>query len=418
MSLKSLVDLYRCCKQPPVEEGCFSATVGFGDVRGLIGALYESMAANFELLLVDGEDVEEALPQHGGIVEFRLRLPASSAKTFHHNLSALLAADIDISHGCVPEEFYLLEEDYYTGDPSPPPLVAALGKVCRFISGLAKLAHYHDQKSARGSLRLVFVQPGASHVLRPVEVDTRVSSQVLQVCSALDTKVVDQLSDPNAVHDAHYPAMVGVFGSCLANFLSGLSPEASFLFLVERWQEFLEEYHRDLGTFLSGFAFHKAKTEVAEAEIKIATEFSKVISDITGKLLGIPISLAAVIAMCRPAASLMERVLLLLVLGLASVILLKTVSNQRRQFFRIAHAKSLVLSSIQGRAGTYPSELAAAVQQIVSNLRADEDGLRSTLNLFRVLSWLPIVAGIIVLVWIYRELLSDVIVFTLGAIPI
>lgn len=174
--------------------------------------------------------------------------------------------------------------------------------------------------------------------------------------------------------------------------------------MVTHWKNFVAEYHRDLGTYLSGFAFHKAKTEVAEAQLKIADEFSKVLTDITGKLLGIPVTLAVALAIPR-ADSLLERCLLLIGILIGSVIMHQTVANQQRQFRRIVNAKNLVIGAIEGKKNTYPSDLVKEIEKLNTDLDADEKGLWRCLKFFKALSWLPLLISVGVLAYVYWDTL-------------
>lgn len=156
--------------------------------------------------------------------------------------------------------------------------------------------------------------------------------------------------------------------------------------------EFAAIFVKNLDTYLSGFAFHKAKREVAEAELKIADEFSKIIIDITGKLLGIPISLAAAIAITK-STSAFECLIIVAGLGLATLIFSGTVGNQQRQLKRIIHAKNVVFNALEGKQEIYPAELKSAISEMKSGLDNNESKLRWLLWLFRCLSWAPFIVG-------------------------
>jgi len=350
MSLASIVQLYRTCDRPPLEGAYFACSADYSTTKHLVEKIRHEKTARFDDLSVDGVDIfDDDLPEHGTQVNFRLVLPAGSASKFHNNLSCFLADTPQISRGELPRNYYLVEENYYSEDQETPQKVDVLGRICRLIVGLSELAHYHDGKLNSGCHRLVFIQPAKGPGIKPMELETNVSMAVIDAAMELDPKLVEDLSNSSATNDPHHSAKVGVFGTCLATFIASRpSSEDGFTFLVKHWKNFIAEYHRDLGTYLSGFAFHKAKTEVAEAQLKIADEFSKVLTDITGKLLGIPVTLAVALAIPR-ADSILERCLLLIGILIGSVIMHQTVANQQRQFRRIVNAKNLVIGAIEGK---------------------------------------------------------------------
>ncbi len=406
MSLEPIVELYRACGRPPLDGAHFACATDFPLVQGIVRRVQDESRARFDDLDVDGVDVlDEELPTLGEQIDFRLRLPTGSSAAFHQSLETLLDVERRISRGEIPADYYLIEEDYYSGDQICPVPIDSLRRICRLILGLSKLAHYHDEKPSSGYLRLVFLQPGKGADSKPVELETRVTMPVIRASEELEPRLVEELSESTAANDPHHSAKVGVFGTSLATFVGNRPTGDAFEYLITHWQKFVKEYQRDLSTYLSGFAFHKAKTEVAEAELKIAGEFSKVLSDITGKLLSIPISVAAVIAIPK-AETLIERLLLLLGFFVASLIISRTVANQARQFHRVNDAKNLVLGAIEGRKNSYPKELVEAIDKLTIGLNSDEDGLRNSLRVFAVLSWLPLVIALCVLGYVYWDSLA------------
>ena len=414
MSIEPIVELYRACGRPPLEGVHFACEASYAQVKTLVHRIKDDDVARFDDLFVDGIDVvygDDELPEHGETIKFRLRLPTDSSSTFHKNLEKLLNVESRISHGEMPFNYYLIDEDYYSGDPERPEHIESLDRVCQLIKGLSGLAHYHDEKPSNGYLRLVFIQSANGAIIKPVELETRITMSVIEAAVSLEPRLVVELSESCAANDPHFSAKVGVLGASLATFVSNRAAGGAFDFLVTHWHEFVAEYQRDLSTYLSGFAFHKAKTEVAEAELKIAGEFSKVLNDISGKLLSIPVSVAAIIAIPK-ASNLCEHLLLLLGIIVASYIIWRTIDNQKRQFNRIEHAKELVLCAIEGKKESYPQELATAVDNLTTDLRNDAKALRDNLAFFSVLSWLPLFIATIFLSYIYW---ADIVAFLLAA---
>jgi hypothetical protein len=409
MSLCSVVALYRACNKPPVEDGEFECRMEFAPIREYVLRVMESRSADFERLEVDGVDYlyDEALPEKGHQIVFCLRVATSSSATFHANLERLLETDPQISRGHVPADFYLVAEDFYSKDTDVHTEVRALHNVCRLIKGLAELAHYHDGRTSTRHLNLVFIQPSEVSRAAPVVLETRVTTELLEGAHELDPHLVETLARASASVDPHYSAKVGVFATSLATFVGARASVSSpFTHLVVDWKEFVETYHRDLGTYLSGFAFHKAKREVAEAELKIAGELSKLLSEITGQLLSIPVSFAVVLTIPR-AETLLERLVLFVGVLIASVVVYKVIGNQRRQLERIVHAKNLVLGAINGKKEMYPKDLIASIEAMTGNLLKNERSLDNSLNLFAWLSLLPVVTAGVTLGFLYFDDLRD-----------
>ena len=281
----------------------------------------------------------------------------------------------------------------------------------RLIQGLARLAYYRDE--AADGYNLVFLQPEGEAMPRPVELRTRVSAEMLGEAPMVETQLVDELVNAEAEHDSHYSARVGVFGTALAQFVSGYPPERAFKRLVQDWDVFTRAYQQDLATYLSGFAFHKARREVSSAELDIASRLSAVITDIAGKILSVPVSMVAVVALVKT-PGLAGRLLLLVGVGMASLLLAGGVRNQQALLERVAHAKALTLDAIRGRREGFPDELREEVEQMTARLDGDERRLRRWLRSFYWLSLLPFAAALVVMVWLYWEPLGSVVQWVAG----
>ncbi|MDP1097763.1 hypothetical protein Q6288_27140, partial [Klebsiella quasipneumoniae] len=73
----------------------------------------------------------------------------------------------------------------------------------------------------------------------------------------------------------------------------------NFQQLIEHWTDFRLAYDNNLSVYLSGFNFHKARKDVAAAELDFSEKTSKTISDLTAKILAIPLSLLAAIGIWK-----------------------------------------------------------------------------------------------------------------------
>lgn len=405
MLLAPLVELYRLAGRPKISDRRFSGEVPVIAAAEFVRAIRDQDKGLFEDILVDGEEVneDEDFPSAGTTLEFDVRLPGGSAATFHDNLIDFAANAPQVSRGDLPDDFYLVEEDYHRGDRDVPEGVRTLETVCRLISSLERLAHYRGQKTEHGHLNLVFVQPVGEAPGHPVVIETYVNQDIILKGGRLDPELAVSLASADPAADPHYTERMGVFGVALAEFIKNKPagiPE--FSYLVEHWAEFVEAFHNNLGTYLSGFAFHKAKREVAEAEFEIAAQFSKVISDIGGKLFSIPVSLVAVAAIPKAGGVLASSIIVFGLL-LAAVIVSGAVENQRRHFQRVKHAKDVVLGALKGKESEYPDDLKESIQKMASELNTNEKALGHWLLSFQIASWIPVWIAVLVHSFVYSD---------------
>lgn len=402
MAIASLVQLFRLVGKPSLTRGVFAGSVNFKEHGSLLLSIEASGSGNFVSIVLNDNDFHKVsdIPDGSeGIVEFSVRPARQGSSTFHENVSALLKQDPKIGQGVTPKNYYLIDEDYCDALDGANDISRKLNNLCVLIEKLSQLAHYHDKKTHSNFLRLVFIKPEEIGVSQPLVIETQVDTEVLEFSSHANLEHLISLCGSSQSQDPHYHGRMGIFGNTITEFVQGRPEnEKPFHFLVRNWNDFLTAYDKNFAVYTSGFAFHKAKREVAEAEVEISNKLSSVVSDITGKLLGIPISLAAVAAIPK-AGSIVNSALIVLGIMLASFILSETIGNQKRRLKRVVHSKDMILNAIEGRKEVYPEDLRNNINQIISDLKKDEEKTANLLQGFSLISWLPFILAMVVHVY-------------------
>ncbi|MBF8224524.1 hypothetical protein [Halomonas sp. 328] len=410
MSLSPLVQLYRLVKAPAIMNGRIEAETEFGDeVRDLVNQVrQDTTLGRFLDIEVDEEDCtdEDPLPVFGRKLSFEFLLSTGGAERFYRNFDDLINSNASISSGHAPGEFYLVEERCYSRDQGLDPCVESLGVFCDFVKKLSCLAHYHDAKATASGLNLVFIHPEEGGGQSTVAIKAKADPRVVSKAGEMDLSLLSSLCDNDQTTDMHYHEKLNVFSSTLIDFVKGDKARVgAFDHLVDKWDEFVDLYNKNIGTYMSGFAFHKAKREVAEAEVSISEQFSKILSDITTRVLSIPLSFAAIVALIK-SEGFWESYFIVVGIFLASLIISQLVSNQQRQFNRVVKSKALVLGSFEGRREVYPEDLRNHLEDLEVDLDNHEKRVRRTLWVFRVLSWAPVFSALLVFMMIYTNWFS------------
>lgn len=391
MTLSPAVELYRKLNGENFSAGKISGTISFVDGAALVGACKAIYDCKIE---VDGEYIEDTdpLPKSGEEISFQCSIPTSSNNTFYKDVNALLSKGSDISKGKLPEDFYLVDDDYYCSDAAIPKSVLQLQQVIELIRSLSTLARYHDDKSNGSPRKLVFIPSPGAQYQHPVVLQTQVTQEILSEAADLPATFLAGLVNVTPEEDIHSTARCRMFETTITEFLSPITEATRFLYLIKHWQDFTNQFHNNFNTYLSGFAFHKAKKEVASQELEIAHQFSKVTSEIVGKLFGIPLSVGAVLAMPK-SSTLFEESILLFSIVLAALIISGAVGNQQMQFRRIRHSKDIILKDIESRSDDYPADLRSDIKTMKRSLNNDERKLNLILMTFRALCWVPPIFG-------------------------
>ncbi len=282
--------------------------------------------------------------------------------------------------------------------------MSALKEVCKLILYLSDLAHYHDEKGS-DEYKLVFVAEDIVKGERAITVHPYLDNEILSY--EVGTELLDSLQNENLDSNPHLSKERSIFRSSLIEFLSGFSSgEERFKGLISAWPQFRLLYENNLSTYLSGFSFHRAKQEVASAQLAIAEQLSKLVSDISGKILSVPISLAVIIAIPK-ADTMFERAVLVVGIAITSALLAEMLSAQKSQYERVKHSRGIMFAAHEKKMLQYPEELRRSLVEAVNGLSRNERKLKRSLFTLRVIVWLPAIGAIAVYGQIYYKELQQ-----------
>lgn len=403
MTLSPFVKLFRAEASAKFEQGVIQLVARLTlELREAICEIYTDCPTCFEHCFVDGKSWScgDADGAGGGKLELGVRPPTSSAERFYDSLDHFVDTASILSSGRMPDEFFLVQENWYSGDATQvPERLLKVQRLCRLVQGLERLAHYCDDRPGTGPRRLVFIVPGDGSSAPTLSFPTKITTQLLDV-PVLDLKVVEELLAGDVYKEPHYQAKLDVFISTLTEFLGHASKAVPhFEYLVRNWEDFVQVYSKNFSTYISGFSFNKAKMEVAEQIFGLSERFSKLTSDIAAKVFAVAVSVGAVAALDKVTTD-MGKVLVVIALATTTVIVAVAVFNQQRELKRVVHAKDIVLKSLKGRKDEFPGDLKEAVEQLEVRGRNDERTVGILLWLYQLIAWIPAILGC----WILYEL--------------
>lgn len=396
--LSKLIDFYRLIDKPCVtKDYIFEQSIVLDSQRHqlLLSIQKQSELGLLKEISNESElfELDEINASHYGH-QFKIIYQISTGGLhFYRSLDDLLQRNKGLSRGDLIREFYVAEDDFLSGEmhvTSASPKYDNLKKVVQLIHELKDLAHYHDAKAGQEYLNLVFVSSADGSPTNPLRLSPRLDTISLEGL-VMDIEPIKKLGDSAGVNP-HIEREKAVFRASLLEFLNSSSGDAyeRFAALVSGWTEFLVLFKRNYDTYISGFAFHKARKEVADAEVQAADQLSKVLNDISGKMLGIPLSLAA-LPLLQKSDSTLERIVLVLATLVTAWMLAEVMHNQQLQLARLKHARALIFDELTSKAIKYPPELASKLEVATSQLSSNEQKLTSLLEWLRIGSWIPVI---------------------------
>lgn len=387
----SVVQLYRTLGRPPVTDHftySYAGPIGPG-VEELIRQ-YQDLHHRF------GEiDVTELTSTFARI---EVALPQGDVGRFYQNAKKLLISAPSITSGFLPENFYLISEDYFSGDEVKPIDVKAVETLAEFIKLLSNFAEDSHGLNSGGQPRLLFVLPPDGRIPQKTVVVPLVLEEDALENELSHFRILESLLNSANEKKLHIEerklVMKVAIGDVLANAEDGVN---KLTYLLKNWQEVLRKYRHNFQAYINKFAFDEVRKKIADAEIEYASKLGGVLGDIAAKLLALPVSLVAVIAL-EQANSNFAFWVGCLALFVVTVIYLAVLHNQKLQVTRLKNSFDLVFSPFFLKIDTYPKALREALSQRESGVDRQVKTLSWTFFLFYCIAALP-AAGAIYQIW-------------------
>ncbi|EWH05070.1 hypothetical protein AT00_16650 [Pseudoalteromonas lipolytica SCSIO 04301] len=390
-ALEKVVSLYRLIGCPRVDNGIFTAEIEVTSELKCAMNNCEELSTSYgefdELLKNNSVDISSPSEiSEGDTIKLKWKIATNGSVLFFNSYADLLENHKSVFRGESLDQFYIAQDNVLSTENGENSRLATLTSVVNLISLLSKIAHYHDEKTKEDVFRLVFILT-EKDTHKPYVLKTLFHEEDLSL-NAIDLSTLNELIEAQECNHAHASEKLGIFRFALANIISQCPPnENVFSYLLKHWSILLKEYKASFDMYISGFSFNKVRTELAKAEIDLASSLSKVMNDITGKLFGIPISLVALISMLK-IDSIAENVVLVVGNLLFSLIVSGLVRNQLLLRQSINIGANLTFSTYKVENGSYPYDLKKCLTRSEATFKSQSRFLLLGLWSARIIAWL------------------------------
>src|SRR5690625_2714324 len=224
--LKAIVDLYRVCDRPELtySNTRFSADVKSTEEKHIesFKELKNTFPELVKELFVDGDEIiniESPLPTNASNLKFIIQIPQDGTVHFYLNSKNMLEDLPSLLHGELPDEFYLVEENYFhSNQTDTPQTIKVLISIVRFICFLKKIA---DRKSEHNdTLSLMYLTADDSPLPRMAEITIQVKADILNCLEPVSLDLFTNILANQNVTDVHKKERQGIFINTLAEFIA------------------------------------------------------------------------------------------------------------------------------------------------------------------------------------------------------
>jgi hypothetical protein len=383
-----VVELYRALGRPSVSNASFVATGTFPpETIALINEV-DQLPDHFGFF--SEKDIS------GGSVDVEFMLPESEAGRFHATMADFIASTPSLNFGEIPKNFYISDIDYAFGDALIPSVIQSLFDLCRLVRSLSLLAseYKHEDEAKVGENRLFFVLAAdGKSPAKTLAITVRLDERLLKF-PLPHLKLLEVMVSEGVKNEIHIEERRTIMRLAIADTLAIPDEKPDmFPYLVSHWREVLSKYRHNVLAFVNQYSFEKVRKEIATAEIDHATKLSAVLGDIAGKLLALPISFAAVIAL-RKASSREEFWVIFVGLVVVSIIFIGILLNQWLQVRRLRGSFDIIFGQYDEAA--FPKKLRTPIKTARQNINVQYRILGGTFVVFGVLALLPASAAVYV----------------------
>lgn len=232
-------------------------------------------------LRVDGADITKPVASLPEGAEFVLVVHGmvGSNKVVVNSVGDLLRYNQGEFLGGFPPDYYVIQEDYASGDSSVSLTVLAYKRTIHIISLLKKIADVAPAKANTAGEAIFFA---TKKIVIPLRYDAS-SLQAIPSESEI-ARLEDEL-----FQEHHKAARLDIFKRVLTRFFDQELEFERFSQFLRRFREVKQAFDADFDIYVSGFSFDKVREDFERKKLEFVVKINSSSSDVMNKLIAIPV---------------------------------------------------------------------------------------------------------------------------------
>ncbi|MFL9948934.1 hypothetical protein PQR68_23360 [Paraburkholderia agricolaris] len=381
-----VIALYRELGRPPItQEYACSYTGAIEPATRELAGRCERIGRVFGTVELEEED--------DGGVRIEIQLPTNEQGRAYLSLADLLRQTPSLAFGMLPAHYYVSDIDYCSADEHRPDEIAKVERLAKFIQLLSKLADDRVEFGGKTN-RLLFILPtDATKVRKTALAEIKVEEEALRY-DLPHLQLLERLIAGENSTKLHVEERLLIMRSVIAEVLATETTDSNDLtFLCENWRNIQQKYRANLQAYIQNFAFDDVRKKIIDAELEYASKVTGVFGDVAGKMLALPVSLAAIGALDSTSQ---DSTFILGCAGLllVTIVLRYVLKNIRYQVDRLQSGLEFVFSPLFEKTKTYPAKLQNVLKQRKVALKKQISVTKVTFVVFSALSFAPTLGAI------------------------
>lgn len=342
----------------------------------------------------------------GNNVEYSFRVPTDGNTGFYKDFPTFTEVSRALGKCQIPKNIYIIDDDWATCDDVRNSDYQNLLDIIELIESLSKLATTSDPNSSSTSYILFFSSPGEKEkTTKTYSIKTTITESIFKK-NLKHKKLPTLLTSNTAEHKLNMEERKLIFCSAIIdNVPHNRKNQIELMDVLENWDNILDSYWVNLQSFVYGFSFAKIREDLARAELEYGSKLSSTFSDITGKLLALPISLVGLIAL-EKANSTSESIIIILGLIIVSIVAIGAIYNQKLSIRRITNGSNIIFDQFDKRALSHRKEIRKLFESAKIEIHKQQSFLNRMLFIFSIISLTPIIGAITISYIKWKDLIS------------
>lgn len=405
MSFTSVVKLYREVGRPAWQARQFHFNgAGTREIIALVEELKSIPNTSFGSI-----ELKQTTLAPGEVIDFTYTTPANEHGRFHANIKEFIDASKSLNKGIISNNFYISDKDYALWDGAPQDEnIKKLIDIVHFISLLEKFSDSSIPSSGKG-LDLVFVSPARlDKPAKTIVLNTTFTYDDLDY-DVIDIDLLGHLSDIANSEKLHIEERKSLLRLAIADVLSSKPEDSkSFPYLIRNWETVIRKYRHDFDCYVNEFSFDKIRKDIAKAELDFASGMNSVLSDMTGKLLAIPLSFAGVVTFAtKKNLGMFEYWVLFFGIWVVCFIMCLVLFNQLGIRKRIFNSFHIVFDQFEKKIDNYSKDVQAPLKNACTGVKKQDTILLCSIRAFLVLAISPGILATIYMINQHWEQISN-----------
>lgn len=380
------VELYRAIGSPPFEEGV-RLSVRREVTTELQATIDKYRNSPNKIVEIDFDFDDE-------FVEIEFRVPSSEKGAIFHDEKDFVRKTSSLAKGDFRDRFYIVSLDYFSGDEEAPQEIIKIKRITEFVKSLREfVALSIDREQSMTGDRIFFLKPSdGKSPQKAAALKINLTADVI-AHNLGGFKILDALKNALQEEKTQIEERILLMNTAIAQIIDECEDDdADFEYLVKNWGKVNKKYLHDLHAYVSAFSFDAVKKKISDGLIESSTKINSAIGEVGTKLLAVPASLAALIAV-NSSSSASGFVFGIFGVIIASLIILRTIWHYENQINNLVRSFTFNMKEATKAKKTFSRSIQEEINEIYIFQIKQKKSIENSFRFYKFLTLLPIIAS-------------------------